>query len=446
MNLTELGQSPSLHNKMNIVWRLSVPAILAQISSIVMQYIDAAMVGNLGATASASIGLVASSTWLLGGMCGALATGFSVQVAHQIGANNEKKARIVLKNALVIGLIFSLILALIGAGIAGSLPAWLGAESDLWTDASLYFLIYALSIPAVCLGRIASASLECSGNMKVPSILNASMCGLDVIFNFIFIRYLGVAGAALGTAAAELVIGAIMLWMACKRSASLRFHREDGWKIHSDIVRKAVKIAVPIGFEHTAICGAMVAATRIVAPLGTVAIAANSFAVTAESLCYMPGYGIGAAATTLVGQSVGAKKEHLAQSFSRLTLLLGCGVMAITAVIMYFCCPFVFEMLTPDVRVQELGVTILRIELFAEPLYGASIIASGALRGAGDTLIPSILNLVSIWGVRITLSILLVGSLGLQGVWIAMAIELCVRGILLLIRLKRGKWMKKILI
>ena len=155
----------------------------------------------------------------------------------------------------------------------------------------------------------------------------------------------------------------------------------------------------------------------------------------------MPGYGIGNAATTVVGQSVGARRKDLARSFANLSVILGIGVMSAMAVIMYALCPMVFALLTPDAQVRVLAAEVLRLELFAEPLYAASIVVSGALRGARDTLIPSLLNLVSIWGVRIPLSLWLVGPMGLAGAWIAMAVELCVRGILLLIRQLRGRWL-----
>ena len=205
-----------------------------------------------------------------------------------------------------------------------------------------------------------------------------------------------------------------------------------------------LRISLPMALEHAALCGAQIASTRIIAPLGTISIAANSFAVTAESLCYMPGYGISNAATTLVGQSVGARRKDLARSFANMSAALGIGVMSAMAIVMYMVCPLVFELLTPDLQVRALAAEVLRIELFAEPLYAASIVASGALRGARDTLIPSLLNLVSIWGVRIPLSLWLVGPMGLAGAWVAMAIELCVRGILLLIRQLRGRWLEVI--
>lgn len=185
---------------------------------------------------------------------------------------------------------------------------------------------------------------------------------------------------------------------------------------------------------------AMVAATGIIAPLGPVAIAANSFAVTAESLCYMPGYGIGSAATTLVGRAVGAGESALARRYGNICTAMGAAMMGVTGVLMMLFCPLVFAMLTPDEAVRELAAQVLRIELIAEPLFGVSIVAAGALRGAGDTLVPSLLNLGSIWGVRIVLAMILVTPLGLHGMWIAMGAELCVRGLLLLWRQRKSKY------
>lgn len=190
-------------------------------------------------------------------------------------------------------------------------------------------------------------------------------------------------------------------------------------------------------------CSAQVVATMIIAPLGAVSIAANSFAVTAESLCYMPGYGIGSAATTLVGRNIGAGKTDLAKRYGNICIVMGAGFMAITGLLMMFLCPFVFSILTPDLSVRALAAQALRIGLLAEPLYGVSIVAAGALRGTGDTFVPSMMNLGSIWVVRIGLALLLVGNFGLPGMWTAMATELCVRGLLMLYRQKTTKYYKK---
>lgn len=430
--------------KLHALVRLSLPAILAQLTSIMMQYIDAAMVGALGANASAAIGVVSTSTWLLSGLCTACASGFSVQVAQRIGAGDEAGARSVVKHGCITALLFAFILAFTGGVISPFLPGWLGADRILHADASGYFLIYVCALPFLQMSLLGSYLLQCSGNMKVPSILNASMCGFDVIFNLIFIHFFGVIGAAIGTALAQAVVAAMMLYAALVRSPQLHLRKGEPFSFDPGIVQGMLRISLPMALEHAALCGAQIASTRIIAPLGTISIAANSFAVTAESLCYMPGYGIGNAATTLVGQSVGARRKDLARSFANMSAALGIGVMSAMAIVMYMVCPLVFELLTPDLQVRALAAEVLRIELFAEPLYAASIVASGALRGARDTLIPSLLNLVSIWGVRIPLSLWLVGPMGLAGAWVAMAIELCVRGILLLIRQLRGRWLEVI--
>ena len=456
-----LGRAPqgsALRQQLNSVIALSVPAILAQISSMAMQYIDAAMVGSLGASASAAIGLVSTSTWLLGGLCISLATGFSVQVAHLIGAGQEDEARDVLRQALLCALAVGLLLAAAGMSISGWLPVWLGGDQAIRRDASRYFLIYASALPAVQLRQLSGSMLQCSGNMRTPSLLNALMCLEDVVFNALLIfpeisipvlglrlpgAHLGVAGAALGTALAEWATALLMLGAVCLRPGKLRLGAGDRWRITGRRLSTAARIALPMAFEHTVLCGAQIASTRIVAPLGNVSIAANSLAVTAESLCYLPGYGVAAAATTLVGQSLGAERRELARRYARLSVLLAVLLMSGMGALMFLLAPAVFRLLTPDPAVQALGTRVLRIEAFAEPLYAVSISATGAMRGAGDTLVPSLLNLASMWGVRITAAAVLAPRLGLVGVWLAMCGELCVRGLLFLVRLLRGRWMER---
>jgi Na+-driven multidrug efflux pump len=153
----------------------------------------------------------------------------------------------------------------------------------------------------------------------------------------------------------------------------------------------------------------------------------------------MPGYGIGDAATTLIGQSYGARRGDLIRSFSILTVGLGMGVMALLGVVMYLAAPELMMLMTPDLAVQSEGTMALRIEAFAEPMYAASIVVYGVFMGLGDTLVPCILNLASIWFVRIPLAYVLAQTMGLRGVWLAMAIELTVRGIIFLLRLRLKK-------
>lgn len=430
----------TLAPQLRLVWQLSLPAILTQITTIAMQYIDSAMVGALGADASAAIGLVASSTWLFGGVTTAVSAGFSVQVAHRIGAGEDTEARTVVRHGLAAALTLAALLALLGLGICRQLPCWLGGGAEICADASAYFLTFSLMLPFSQLNSLTAGFLQCAGDMVTPSVLNAVMCGLDVVCNALLIPHFGVLGAGMGTALACALVSLAMGWCCCVRNAQLRLRRGEAHAFRPEILKKAFRIGAPVAVQEIAMNGAMVASTMILAPLGAAAIAANSFAVTAESLCYMPGYGVGSAATTLVGRSVGAGDAAQARRYGNICTALGGALMGCTGLLMMIFCPFVFRLLTPVAEVRTLAAQVLRIGLLAEPLFGVSIAAAGALRGAGDTLVPSLLNLGSIWIVRLGLSLLLVGKLGLRGMWIAMAIELCVRGALMLWRQKTSKF------
>lgn len=454
------GKPMTMGQQLKLTAVLSLPAMMAQLSTIIMQYIDAAMVGSLGADASASIGLMSTSTWLFWGLCSSAAMGFSVQVANRIGASDRAGAQAVLKQSIIPSLAFSLCLCVIGLALAGYLPHWLGGGESIVDDASAYFLIFAASLPLLQINFLAGAMLRCSGNTLFPGLVNVGMCFLDVLFNALLIfpsRHvgllgvelqvsgagLGVAGAALGTALAETVAGVVMFVYLCRRNKELNLRGcSASLRTTMRCLKRAVKISTPLCGEHLLMCGAQVLITAIVAPLGTIAIAANAFAVTAESLCYMPGYGIAEAATTLVGQSLGASRRKLARRFANITVWSGIVVMSVMGVFMYFCAPLMMGIISPVEEIVAAGVEVLRIESFAEPMFAASIVAYGVFIGAGDTLLPSCMNLGSIWVVRLSLAALLAPMFGLKGVWIAMAVELCFRGAIFLWRLRTDAWMK----
>ncbi len=440
LSLMKDGGVMTWGEKLRLVLLLSVPAMMGQLSAIVMQYIDAMMVGQLGAIASASIGLVSTSTWLFGGLCASLGRGFSVLVAHHIGAKENERARNVMKQAMLVCLALALFISLFCVCVHGRLPVWLGGAPDVVGLSSKYFLIWSLTLPVMQLMFLSNSMLRCSGNMKVPFLLGVVMCLLDVVFNLLFIPRWGVVGAALATSLAGVIVTATSLFFLLARSPELSLVGRWGHlRFEPDTLRHGFRIAVPMAVEHIVFCGAQIASTLIVVSLGTVTIAANAFGIVVESLCYMPGYGIGDAATALIGQSYGAKRGDLIRSFSIITVLLGIGVMSAMGVVMYVFAPQLMSLMTPDLLVRAEGVLALHIEAFAEPMYAASIVVYAIFVGLGDTLVPCIMNLSSIWLIRIPLAALLAKPMGIQGVWLAMCLELNVRGIIFLIRLKLKK-------
>ena len=439
------GETLTRGEMFRLIVSLSIPSILAQITSVVMFFIDQAMVGRISVEAAAACGLVETSTWLCGSLTSAASMGFSVQVAHAIGANDFPRARSLFRHALLCTLGFSALIGVFGLVISGRLPYWLGGGADIAGDATTYFAVFMMVMPFFQLSGLSGAMLKCSGNMRIPSVVSVMTCVLDVVFNYIlvFVFHLGVLGIALGTAFA-IVIGAVVQgYYAVFRSSILSLiGRTERFTFNIDYVWNALKISAPMALQSILMSSAQIVSTIIVAPLGNIAIAANTFAITAESLCYMPGYGIGDAATTLVGQSIGAGRRELCRSFARMSVFSGMVVMTLMGAIMYVSATELMALMTPMAAIYNLGASVLRIEAFAEPFFAASIVSYCVFLGAGDTLKPAIMNLCSMWFVRLSLAAILARDYGLKGVWTAMAIELTFRGTIFLWRLFSEKWIK----
>lgn len=450
------GETIPLRDTAGVVLMLSIPSILEQIVVTAMEYIDAAMVGHIGAEATAAIGIVSSSTWLLHGILVGLYNAFSIQIAQYLGADRQQDARGVLRQAMLFNLAAGLAAAAFGIGISGHLPGWLGADVSLQANASAYFAIWSAALPFTMAMGMYTSMLRASGDALTPGLISVLVCVLDAIFNFFLINPtrtlwgitvwgagLGVPGAALGTALATVVGGLLALCILLFREGPLCIHKPGSWKIIRACIRNLGKVGVPLAAERAALSSAQVLQVRIVSQLGTVAIAANSLGVSAEGLCYMAGYGIQGAAIALIGQAVGAHRKDMAKRFAWLCTLMGMGIMTLTGAGLFAFAPALMSIFTADAAVIALGARVLRIEAFAEPMFGASIVASGAMQGAGDSTACFVLNLVSMWGIRLTLAFLLAPRLGLMGVWGAMCCELSIRGLLFLIRLARGKWLEK---
>ena len=450
------GESIPLGDTARVAVALSVPAILQQLVVTAMEYIDAAMVGHIGAEATAAIGIVSSSTWLLHGILVGLFTSFAIQIAQYLGADRQEDARGVLRQSMIFNILLGCGMAALGIGICRFLPGWLGAAPSLQGNASAYFGIWSAALPFSMAMGMYSAMLRATGDALTPSLISVLVCVLDAIFNFFLINPtrtlrgitvwgagLGVPGAALGTALATVVGGLLALAILLLRAGPLCIRKPAPWKITRSCLRNLLWVGGPLAGERAAISLAQVVVVRIVAGLGTVAIAANSLAVNAEGLCYMAGYGIQDASIALVGQAVGAHRRDMSKRFAWLCTGMGMGIMALSGVLMWLFAPALMSIFTADAAVIALGAQMLRIEAFAEPMFGASIVASGAMQGAGDSTACFVLNLFSMWGVRLTLAFLLAPRFGLTGVWTAMCVELCTRGVLFLLRLARGKWLER---
>lgn len=443
---------------MACLWRLSWPAIMEQILTTLVSYVDTAMVGVLGAAGTAAVSVNAAPIWLCGGILMGVGVGYSVQVSNAIGAEDHELVRRVIRQGVLATLAAGFTALLVFQGLAPWIPRWLGAEPEVLPQAVSYLRHYAMAMPFIAASYIFSAILRCMGNTKTPLYFNTAANILNIALNFLLIyptrsvavlgtvltipgAGLGVTGAAIASAIALSGAGAALLIAGCRQG---RWHislRED-FRPDRDIIRQAVRLGVPTAAERATVNLGQIVMTAVVASLSTVALAANHIAVTAEGLCYLPAYGISYAAIGLVGQAVGAGNREDAANYGRLAALLGFFLTVGTGIALFLGAPCLAGLFNTDPEVVSQAALMLRIVSVSEPFFALSIILSGTLRGAHDARYPMFVSLFCMWCIRVPLAPLLVykAGLGLAGVWIAMAADLVARGIWCTLRWRSGIW------
>lgn len=453
--------SVTIHNagqdRLFTLSRLAWPAILEQILATLASYVDTAMVGSLGAGATAAVGINAPVVWLLNGTMQGVGVGYSVLVAHAIGARDEGRVRHLIVQSVLAILACGLTLFTLFLALSGLVPRWLGAQPEVLPHAVAYLRVYALSLPFGASLAILGAIVRCMGNARLPLLLNTAANLVNLVLNF-FLIYptrtmfgirvwgagLGVGGAAAATAVSIALAGGVLLLTLFLRRDGFRLSLREDWRPDPDLIRRAARLGLPYIAERFAINFGQLATTRIIGAVGTVAMAANHIAVTAEGLCYLPAYGISYAATTLVGQSVGAGDPEGARRYGSLSGKCGFLLCAATGALLFLFAPRLASLFNDDPAVVAEAARVLRIVAPAEPFFAAFIVMAGALRGAGDTRFPMLLCLGCMWGVRVVLAPVLVFGfgVGLAGVWTAMAADLVFRGLGCVLRWKNGRWVK----
>lgn len=441
-----------------VLWHLTWPAIIEQLLGTMVSYVDTAMVGSLGSASTAAVSVVSTSLWLINGILSGIGVGYSVQVANAIGAGDHAKARSVIRQgALAVAALGLLVLAVM-EGVAAYLPRWLGAEPDVIPLAIRYLRFYSLGLPFSAALSVFSAILRCTGDTRTPLFLNSLANVVNIVLNF-FLIYptrqwhgitfagagMGVGGAAVASALSLAVSGLLMLrTVFFNKSRPVSVGPGEGYRPDGEIIRTAALLGLPYIGERVTINLGQILMTALVAHVGTVALAANHIADTAEGMCYLPAYGISFAATALVGQAVGAKDREDAGAYGRLSGILGFVMCTVTGALLFLFAAPIASIFTPDAEVVAETAKVLRIVAFSEPLFAVSIVMSGALRGARDVRFPMFVALGCMWGIRATLSPILIFGFGwgLEAVWSAMALDLIVRGVLCALRWRSRRWEK----
>lgn len=429
---------------------LAWPAILEQILLTTATYVDTAMIGALGYRATAAVAVNSSITWLILGILTALGVGYSVQVTHGIGAGDEEWVSAASHQALLGALVLGAVLTVSFGFLSRYIPLWLGADSEILSDAQDYLFFYAMGLPFFSILNIFSAVLRCSGDTRTPLYVNTGSNLLNVVLNFLLIfptRNMtvagrtfrlwgagwGVAGAAIATALSYTAAALVVLLVMFRRVSPIQLSlRPAAYRPDRAIILRALRLGYPVALERLSMSGGQLIMTRLVTSLGNISLSANHVAVTAEALSYLPANGISFAATTAVGQAVGAGEEEQARGYGTISGLLGLAAGAAGGVLLFLLATPLARLFARDREVVELAAAMLRIVALAEPMFSLSIVLSGVLRGAGNTKASFFSVVTGMWCVRIPSATFLLRVLHLQlnGVWLAMAVDLVLRGLL----------------
>lgn len=444
-----------------VILLLAWPTIIEQILQTAVNYVDTAMVGSIGTYATAAIGVCTSTIWLLMGVMNIAGVGFSVMVARRIGEGDHESARAIIRQALLatvlLGLSITMVVELI---VAPNLPRWMGADEEVLPHAVAYFRIIGAGYLFNTALLVTSGILRCMGDTKTPLKYNLMTNIINVIGNFLLIyptREItlfgssftmpgagwGVAGAATATVFATAFSATCMTLTLFLRKGPLQVHLHEDYRPHREILSQALRLGVPSFLERATISVGQICTTAMITGLGTAAIAAHQLANTGESLCYMPIFGFATAATTLVAQNLGAGDKERAYQQGRLCNWMAVGVMCCTSAVMFALAPQIIRIFSDDPQVIALGSQVLRIEAFAEPFFAIASVVGGVLRGAGDTKWPFYISLAGMWLLRVPVAFVLINGFGwsLHAVWVGMALDLIVRGLISLWRFKKRAWL-----
>jgi putative MATE family efflux protein len=438
---------------------LAWPILLEQLLMTMVQYADTAMVGVLGANATAAVAINSSSINMVNGLCMAIGVGFTALVARSIGANNIDRAKALTGQALLVVVALGAFFTTVMVSLSRYIPVWMGGEPEILDDARAYLFVIASVMLFRALSTILSAILRGAGDTRTPLVANIIANVLNLMGNYLLIYEtrtitvfggsfrmwgagLGVVGAAIPTAMSIVVAGLIVLYVVFTRESPIKLERGVSLRPDPTLLKSAFRISLPTMGERLAMSIGQTAVTFIVTSLGTVSLAAHHLAITAEALCFMPAFAFASSATTLVGQSLGAKREDLADKLSMGVIKISTGALAVAGCVLYVAATPLIRIFTKDPLVIPLAAECLRIVAFSQPLTGISMSITGVLRGAGDTKWPLLVVLISMWSLRITLAYILCIKLsyGLQGMWFCMVMDFGMRSLLLGLRYRSGRW------
>jgi putative MATE family efflux protein len=438
--LTEQHKTSS--QKLKIILALAIPAVIENLLQTLVGFVDTMFVAKLGINEVAAVGVVNAILAVYIAIFMALGIGTSSLIARNIGAGDMDKAKKVAKESTWVAIIAGIIFGLITLFFAEPLLKIMGAEPKVLADGVVYFRIVAVPSIFISLMTIFGSILRASGDTKTPMKVSIWINIIHIVLDYVLIFGLagyggiGISGAAWATVIVR-IIGAAALFIYIRKSKVSFVFR--GSFFTREVAAPLLQISLPAAAERLIMRLGQVLYFGLIVRISTETYAAHMIAGNIEIFSYMPGYGLAVAATTLVGQQVGAKRNQDAYSYGLLTSGVALVFMSLIGIILYVGSPWFATWFTSDSHVISNVVTALRIDAFAQPALAISLVLAGALQGAGDTKSPMYITAIGMWLIRVIgvyiLSIQF--KMGIAGVWLSIAVDLWIRAIFLYFQFRK---------
>lgn len=399
-----------------IIWSLAWPTMLEQAMQTAVQYIDTAMVGSLGTSATAAVGSTSTVNWLISSTIAAMSIGFLAFIAKARGAGEEEKARRAVGQSVLAVLVMGSFFTFLALSLSEFVPVWMQVDEEIRPTASRYFFIVYMPMLPRTASIIFGTVLRASGDTKTPMKIGVIMNAVNVLLNFaliyetrtvnvfgteitVFGAGLGVIGAAIASAVAFTVGGILITYVLWKNP----YLSPKGQKISPDIeiLRPCLKVAFPNMLQRFGTSLGFVAFASMINSLGEISTAAHTIANTVESAFYIPGFGMQTAAATLNGNAYGAKDKQRMHDLANMFIPIELALMTVSGASLFAFAPALMDIFSDSAEVIALGSTVLRMVAVSEPFYGFSIIIEGLMQGVGRTKEPFVYNIIGMWGIRI---------------------------------------------
>ncbi len=440
-----------LHDVILIAWPSFVELVLTQLTSMADQVMVGRLPGNEGLAALSAVGLAAQPKFLLMTLIMALNVGATAVIARFRGQQKQDKANQVLKQALLLTFGLSILFMIIGLILCEPLIRFMsasGVSDDTVQLGVTYLNIQLYGFVPMCLTLTATAALRGIGDSRTPMIYNTIANVVNLIFNYLMIYghfgfpHMGVAGASWATIIGQTVafIIAVVVIISKKRYIYIDF--KEKFTFDSGIMSNIISIGVPSMVEQLFMRTGVIIYTRMVAGLGETLYATHQICMSIQAMSFMIGQAFGNSVTTLIGQSLGKRRNDMAELYMAETRKIGILVSFVMMAILAFGGRVIVGFYNDTPEVEQIGGQILIMLAATQPFQADQFIVSGGLRGAGDTRYTAFVIFVTLLGIRTGLCALLMNvfDMGLWGAWIALAADQCLRTFFMAARYSSGKW------